>query len=190
MTIPNGNACFAMICIFHLRLNSCKNVPQHYEKAFLLGVFIDMSRGLKTISQGISLFTIGGIGYVIIENIWRGYSHITMFFAGGLSFLCIEIMDVRLGKSVNTFGKCILGSTIITTIEFVFGCVFNLYYKMNVWDYSHLPFNLFGQISLVFSSLWCLLTYPVLYLGKSIRRGLFKEGKKRLASPEYHTLQM
>ncbi len=159
-------------------------------KSILLGVFIDMSRGLKTISQGISLFTIGGIGYVIIENIWRGYSHITMFFAGGLSFLCIEIMDVRLGKSVNTFGKCILGSTIITTIEFVFGCIFNLYYKMDVWDYSHLPFNLFGQISLVFSSLWCLLTYPVLQIGKSIRRGLFKEGKKRLASPEYHTLQI
>ena len=44
--------------------------------------------------------------------------------------------------------------------------------------------------SLWYSVLWCLLTYPVLYLGKSIRRGLFKEGKKRLASPEYHTLQM
>lgn len=139
-----------------------------------------MSRSLKRLSRGLSLFTIGGVGYVIIENIWRGYSHITMFFAGGLSFLCIEIMDVRLGKRIGMFPKCVLGSGIITAIEFIFGCIFNLHYKMDVWDYSHLPFNLLGQISLVFSALWCLLSYPVLLLGKLIRRGLFREKKGAL----------
>lgn len=157
---------------------------------FILEDEYSMSKTVKQLSQGLSLFAIGGLGYVLIENIWRGYSHITMFFAGGLSFLCIEIMDVRLGKSVGTLPKCILGSTIITTIEFVFGCIFNLYYKMNVWDYSHLPFNLFGQISLVFSSLWCLLTLPVLQIGKAIRRGLFHEGRRRLSQGGYHTIQL
>lgn len=146
-------------------------------------------KNMKLLSKGLSLFTIGGIGYVLIENLWRGYSHITMFFAGGLSFLCIEIMDIRLGKTVGTFPKCVLGSAIITTIEFIFGCVFNLYYKLNVWDYSHLPFNLFGQVSLIFSSLWCLLTYPVLGIGKVIRRGLFHEGRKKLAQ-SYHILNL
>ena len=139
-----------------------------------------MPKNIKRLSRGLSLFAIGGFGYVIIENLWRGFSHITMFFAGGLSFLCIEIMDIRLGKSVCTFLKCILGSSIITTIEFVFGCIFNLYYKMNVWDYSHLPFNLFGQISLVFSILWCLLTFPVLWIGKVVRQVLFQEKEKNL----------
>ena len=145
-----------------------------------------MPQSIKKFSRGLSLFTIGGLGYIVIENIWLGYSHITMFFAGGLSFLCIEIMDIRLGKSINTFSKCILGSSIITTIEFVFGCIFNLYYKMNVWDYSHLPFNLFGQISLVFSFLWCLLTLPVLWIGKGVRRILFREGGKKLR-PAFRT---
>ena len=145
-----------------------------------------MPQSIKKFSRSLSLFTIGGLGYIVIENIWRGYSHITMFFAGGLSFLCIEIMDIRLGKSINTFSKCILGSSIITTIEFVFGCIFNLYYKMNVWDYSHLPFNLFGQISLVFSFLWCLLTLPVLWIGKGVRRILFREGGKKLR-PAFRT---
>lgn len=140
-----------------------------------------MLKKLGVVSKGLSLFAIGGIGYVIIENIWRGYSHITMFFAGGLSFLFIEIMDVRLGKRVGVVPKCVFGSAIITTIEFIFGCVFNLYYKMDIWDYSSLPFNLFGQISLVFSALWCLLTFPVLLIGKGIRTKLFREGKKGLA---------
>lgn len=147
-----------------------------------------MSKTAKRLSQGLSLFTIGGVGYVLLENLWRGYSHITMFFAGGLSFLCIEIMDVRLGKSVGIFSKCVLGSVIITTIEFVFGCIFNLYYKLNVWDYSNLPFNLFGQISLLFSMLWCLLTYPVLRIGAWIRKVLFRElpKKTRPAFRTYH----
>ena len=144
-----------------------------------------MSRPLKLLTKGVSLFTIGGTGYVLLEKLWRGYSHITMFFAGGLSFLCIEIMDIRLGKRIGMLPKCVLGSGIITAIEFVFGCIFNLHYKMDVWDYSHLPFNLLGQISLVFSALWCLLSCPVLLLGKAIRRGLFHEGKS--ASQPAHT---
>lgn len=134
---------------------------------------------MKRVAQGLSLFTIGGIGYVIIENLWRGYSHITMFFAGGLSFLFIEIMDIRLGKRAGVFSKCILGSAIITVIEFIFGCVFNLYYKMNVWDYSHLPLNLFGQISFFISILWAFLTFPVLYIGRWIRKTFFGAPQKK-----------
>ena len=172
MTIPDGNACFVMM--------------RHCKKHFVGGCFF-MSRILKTLFRGGILFVIGGLGYVLLENIWRGYSHITMFFAGGLSFLCIELMDMRLGKSVGTFGKCVLGSAAITSIELAFGCVFNLYYKMDIWDYSHLPFQFLGQISLLFSLLWGVLTYPVLKLGRGIRRILFREEKKRLPAPSYHT---
>ncbi len=139
-----------------------------------------MSRTLKQLSKGLSLFMIGGIGYVIIEYLWRGYSHITMFFAGGLSFLGIEMMDIRLGQRIGLVRKCLLGSGIITGIEFLFGCIFNLYYKMNIWDYSHLPFNLLGQISLLFSGLWCLLSCPVLLFGKLLRKRLWGERKSVL----------
>ncbi len=134
-----------------------------------------MANTLKQITRGLSLFTIGGVGYVLLETIWRGYSHITMFFAGGLSFLFIEIMDIRLGKRVGNFVKCLLGSGIITGIELLFGCIFNLHYKMNVWDYSNLPIHLWGQISPLISVVWGLLTLPVLYLGRGIRRVLFGE---------------
>ena len=32
---------------------------------------------------------IGGFSYVIIELIWRAYSHISMFFVGGICFVII-----------------------------------------------------------------------------------------------------
>ena len=174
----------------HMKSNFYARISRNGPELYFLEVLPLMTAAIKRFSKGLSLFLVGGAGYILIENIWRGYSHITMFFAGGLSFLCIEIMDVRLGKTVGTFSKCILGSTIITAIEFIFGCIFNLYYKMNVWDYSHLPFNLFGQISLLFSVLWGLLTYPVLGIGKMVRRLLFREpGKKaRPAFRTYHFL--
>jgi len=153
---------------------------------FFFWRYLLMSKKLKRITQGLSLFTIGGIGYVCLENLWRGYSHITMFFAGGLSFLLIEIMDIRLGKKVGVFPKCILGSAIITVIEFLFGCVFNLHYKMNVWDYSHLPFNLFGQISAPISILWGFLTFPVLYLGRGIRKVFFRPFGEKASSVSHN----
>lgn len=36
------------------------------------------------------LFGIGGLIYVMIEVIWRGYSHWTMFLLGGLCFFLQE----------------------------------------------------------------------------------------------------
>ena len=32
-------------------------------------------------------FLFGGVLYVLIEVLWRGYSHYSMFIAGGLGFL-------------------------------------------------------------------------------------------------------
>ena len=46
--------------------------------------------------------------------------------------------------------QCIIGSFVVTGIEFVSGCIVNLWLGWNVWDYSHLPLNLLGQICLPF----------------------------------------
>ena len=75
--------------------------------------------------------------------------------AGGLCFLSFAkiagICRCRL------WHKCILGSIAVTGIEFIFGIVFNLLLKKNVWDYSNEPFNLLGQVCLLFSLYWALL---------------------------------
>ena len=42
------------------------------------------------------LFCIGGAAYVGLELLWRGYSHISMFAAGGVCFLLIG----QLGQAI------------------------------------------------------------------------------------------
>lgn len=108
----------------------------------------------------------GGI-YVLLELIFRGRSHISMFFAGGLSATCI-FFCCQFGrlKKACTFTKCLFGSAVITAVEFVTGAIVNLWLRLSVWDYSDVPFNLFGQICLPFSLIWFVMTLPILGFGR------------------------
>lgn len=98
-------------------------------------------------------FAIGGVGYGIIELMWRGYTHWTMILAGGVCFVIFsEIADKFRYKPL--IYKVALAALGVTAVEFIFGIVFNLIFKMNVWDYSEMPFNLFGQICPLFTLAW------------------------------------
>lgn len=107
----------------------------------------------------------GGI-YVLLELLFRGRSHISMFFAGGLSAVCI-FFGCQLGRlrTAHTVAKCLFGSAVITVVEFVTGAIVNLWLELEVWDYSDVPFNLLGQICLPFSLIWFAITLPILKLG-------------------------
>jgi uncharacterized membrane protein len=54
----------------------------------------------------------------------------------------------------------------ITAVEFAVGAVVNLWWGMEVWDYSSLFGNLFGQICPLYSFLWFLLCIPVCTVAK------------------------
>ena len=105
------------------------------------------------------LFGVCGTVYVLLELIYRGRSHISMFFAGGISavgiFLCC---NCRRMKNKCLLLKCALGSGIITAVEFLTGVAVNLWMRLQVWDYSAMPMNLLGQICPTFSLLWCGLS--------------------------------
>ena len=99
---------------------------------------------------------VGGFGYCLIEIIWRGRTHYSMFFAGAIVLSCFFYISKN--YNIPFWLKCIIGSLLITLIEFIFGLVFNLAMKENVWDYSNVPFNILGQICIPFSFLWLLLS--------------------------------
>lgn len=99
---------------------------------------------------------VGGFGYCLIEIIWRGRTHYSMFFAGAIVLSCFFYISKN--YSIPFWLKCVIGSLLITLIEFIFGLVFNLAMKENVWDYSNVPFNILGQICIPFSFLWLLLS--------------------------------
>ncbi len=111
----------------------------------------------------IRLFCIGGVAYNVIEILWRGHSHWSMFLVGGTCFHLIGTIGTRLRRH----GAFVIGaacSAAVTVVEYMSGCLFNLRLKLNVWDYSNMPANLNGQVCLLYSALWgglSLLALPV-----------------------------
>ena len=75
--------------------------------------------------------------------------------AGGLCFL--SFAKIAESCKRRLWHKCLLGSLAVTLIEFIFGLIFNIILKKGVWDYSDKPFNLLGQVCLLFSLYWALL---------------------------------
>ena len=95
----------------------------------------------------------GGAGYAVIELLWRRRTHWTMILAGGICFVIFSLIAEKFREKplVYKAGLCALS---VTAVEFVFGIVFNMIFKMGIWDYSEVPFNLFGQICPLFTLLW------------------------------------
>ena len=111
------------------------------------------------ILKEIFLFFLGGSAYVALEWLWRGWSHISMFFAGGVSFLLLgRLNSVR--PRLNLPLRGIVGAGIITMVELAAGLLCNRSYQ--VWDYRRLPLNYHGQICLRFFLIWMLLSLPAM----------------------------
>ena len=95
------------------------------------------------------LFGLGGIGYVLLELIYRGRSHYSMFLAGGLCFLLLGKLEE---SRVPLWARPLIGAGLITLVELAVGLVFNRDHR--VWDYREVPLNFRGQVCLRFSLLW------------------------------------
>ena len=115
------------------------------------------------------LFIFGAIGYPILELLWRGRTHWSMALAGGISMVLLLLIS-RLPLSRPILWLC--GALAITTVEFAIGCIVNRWLHLEVWDYSDLPLNLLGQISLPFSLIWFALSIPGIALCRVIDHGL------------------
>lgn len=106
------------------------------------------------------LFPVGAIGYYSLELAFRGRSHWSMAICGGLC-ICLIYAANRKASSLPLLIRALIGSAIITAVEFVAGCILNLWLGWGIWSYAALPFNLLGQIAPAFSALWFLLCIPV-----------------------------
>ena len=123
------------------------------------------------------LFFIGATIYVVIEKLYRGYSHWTMFLLGGICFIALGLINEVIPWDMPLLLQMFIGGAIITVLELITGCVVNLWLGWNVWDYSELPFNLWGQISLFSSIVWVGLSLVGIVLDDYIRWKFFGEEK-------------
>ena len=104
---------------------------------------------MKQLEKTATLVALGSWGYPLLELLWRGWSHYSMFLAGGIGFLLLG----RLTKDhLPPWVEVLIGAGIITMIELAAGLLFNREYT--VWDYRGAPLNLWGQICLPFTLLW------------------------------------
>ncbi|HWR23470.1 MAG TPA: hypothetical protein VN366_08330 [Feifaniaceae bacterium] len=104
-----------------------------------------------------AVFVFGGVCYLSIELLWRKRTHWSMGILGGAAFLLLFVVFARIGPEQMLL-KGLIGTVLITCLEFLGGAVVNVGLKWNVWDYSALPLNLYGQVCLLFSGFWFLLS--------------------------------
>lgn len=134
-----------------------------------------MNKLLKYFTLGI----FGGAVYVFIELLWRGYSHWSMFLLGGVCFIALGLINEIISWETPLTAQMFIGCAIITTLEFITGCIVNLWLGWDIWDYSELPCNLLGQISLKSSVGWYFLSAVGIIFDDWLRYIFFGEEKPR-----------
>lgn len=121
------------------------------------------------------LFLMGGLSYYNIEILWRGYSHISMIICGGVCFLSIGGLNQYFDSGLGLLQQMLISAIIITTAEFVTGLIVNRWLKLNVWDYSQMPFNILGQVCLPYTIAWFFLSLIAIFLDDILRHYIFQE---------------
>lgn len=118
------------------------------------------------------IFFTGAVLYYSIELLWRGYSHGAMAVLGGLCFLALYLMG-KIFPGMPLLLYCILGGIIISALELGSGELLNNVLGLEIWDYSNMPLNFRGQVCLLFSFFWCLISLPAFFLAKLMRKRIF-----------------
>ena len=119
---------------------------------------------MKAILRHSIIGIIGGIGYLLIEIGWRGYTHWTMFFLGGLCFVLFGLVNELLPRNMPLIWQSAIGATAVTLAELVAGLILNRWLGLSIWDYSGMPGNILGQISPLYSGLWFVLGIPAIII--------------------------
>lgn len=132
---------------------------------------------MKHIVKGLILFCIGGFSYVGIEILTRGYSHWSMFLVGGICFLLIGLLN-EITPTMPLVSQMLISCVMVTAIEFVSGCILNIWLQMDIWDYTDELGNVLGQICPKHSLYWFLLSFVAILLDDFIRHKIFKEPKQ------------
>lgn len=136
-----------------------------------------MSKRTYDLFKYITIFLTGGIIYMVMEIIWRGYTHISMGVLGGICVILIGIIN-EIYKDIPLLYQAPLGSVIITILEYISGYILNISLGLNIWDYSDLPFNVNGQVCLYYSLLWMVLSMVASVIDDVIRQRIFGEEYK------------
>lgn len=115
------------------------------------------------------LWSWGGTVYFLLEVVFktlRGEPEQiswTMLVLAMLLTVAVERCGYQLPWEVPLWLQALACAALVTAVELAAGVILNIWLGLNIWDYSHLPFNLWGQICPQFSAVWwflCLVFIP------------------------------
>ena len=117
---------------------------------------------LKKWQKCLMKFLLGGVGYGLLELIWRGRTHFSMVLTGGACLVAICAVNEKM-RGKNIFLRSLVCASAITAAEFAVGMLVNRLLCLDVWDYGGMPGNVLGQICPLYSFLWFLLCVPICF---------------------------
>jgi uncharacterized membrane protein len=120
-----------------------------------------------------------GLIYLLIEVLYKGNTYWQMAIIGGVAGMLVGLINKVLPWKTPLWQQGIIGMFIATICEFIGGCYLNLHMHYNMWSYSGLPFNLYGQICIYFSLAWFFVALLGIFIDDFIRWRLFKEDKPK-----------
>lgn len=132
----------------------------------------------KKIYKDLILIFVMGAIYMVLEGVWRGWTHISMLVVGGLSaFLIGKLNEHPKFYDRKMWEQCLIGTIIALLLEFISGMILNVWLKLDIWDYSNTWGNLYGQICIPYAVLWFFLIPFAIYTDDYLRYKLFGEEK-------------
>ena len=147
---------------------------------------------MKKVNVYLIVGILGGALYYLIEILYRGYSHWSMFLLGGMAFLFCGLQGRVVTWRDSLIKQLIRCGIFITIAEFITGIIVNLWIGLDVWDYSNLPFNVMGQICPLFALAFmglCIIGIPLSGYSLYWLTGELRPPKMRLfkGSNHYHS---
>lgn len=115
------------------------------------------------------LWSWGGTIYFLLEVVFktlRGKPEQiswTMLVLAILLTIPVERCGEQLPWNVPLWLQALACAVLVTAVELAAGLILNIWLRLDIWDYSHLPFNLWGQICPQFAAVWwflCMVFIP------------------------------
>ena len=132
---------------------------------------------LKTISKYFVLSCVGGAVYFMLETLWRfdHTSHWSMMLLGAVCFLLLGGLNEFFTWEMPLWLQCLIGALCVTALEFVTGCIVNIWLGWDIWYYD--KFHILHQICLPFTLLWFVLSAVAIIVDDWLRYWFFGEEK-------------
>ena len=121
---------------------------------------------MKKFIGKLGLFLSCGFIYCMIEILFRGWSHWSMFvLTGFLGVFCVDSINNVLSFDCDYIVQILISTILCTIGEGISGIILNVWLQLNVWDYSKMAFGtfFFGQCNVLFCFAWMLIISIIIF---------------------------